>query len=232
MANPERGNYDCTAVAGFLDEAIALRVSLKEKLVTGLKDKDFRQAKKIVEQLKPILKDLKRKGIPNYIDGTARPRDWTKSGTRWVYKKSSIDTMGEIIWEKEKQESAFIRLPITRADATMNGVDIFEHIQKNNVPVLNAAAWKYLRDNPSQIPESWKTPINGKTPYVFFWGTLYGTVAPDIGSGIRCIHYNPDKKTDNESEKWDFTGVKAIEDEDWGRHDVIATLALESQIVP
>ncbi len=40
-------------------------------------------------------------------------------------------------------------------------------------PVLNANVLDYLIVNPHLIPEEWKLDEQGRTRYIFFWGTIY-----------------------------------------------------------
>lgn len=49
-------------------------------------------------------------------------------------------------------------------------------------PVLNANVLDYLLAHPELIPEDWKKDEQGKTRYVFFWGTIYR-----YSSGYLCV---------------------------------------------
>jgi len=40
-------------------------------------------------------------------------------------------------------------------------------------PVLNANVLDYLLAHPHLIPEEWKEDSEGRTRYIFFWGTIY-----------------------------------------------------------
>ena len=40
-------------------------------------------------------------------------------------------------------------------------------------PVFNANALDYLLANPRLIPDDWKVDEQGRTCYIFFWGTIY-----------------------------------------------------------
>lgn len=40
-------------------------------------------------------------------------------------------------------------------------------------PVMSAAVLDYLIKHPEKTPESWKKNKDGKTNYIFFWGTIY-----------------------------------------------------------
>jgi hypothetical protein len=40
-------------------------------------------------------------------------------------------------------------------------------------PVFNANLLDYLLAHPNLIPEEWKKDQNGRTRYIFFWGTIY-----------------------------------------------------------
>lgn len=60
-----------------------------------------------------------------------------------------------------------------------------KELQDNRVEILNANVLDYLREHPELIPDSWKVDEQGKTRYIFFWGTVYR------GSGgrlrVRCL---------------------------------------------
>lgn len=50
--------------------------------------------------------------------------------------------------------------------------------------VLNANVLDYLLANPHLIPEEWKQDEQGRTRYIFFWGTIYR-----VSDGYLCVRY-------------------------------------------
>ncbi|MEK7554697.1 MAG: hypothetical protein AAB518_01785 [Patescibacteria group bacterium] len=52
-------------------------------------------------------------------------------------------------------------------------------------PVLNACVLDYLLAHPHLIPESWKKDEQGRTRYIFFWGTIFRDSGD--GLGVRCL---------------------------------------------
>jgi hypothetical protein len=55
-------------------------------------------------------------------------------------------------------------------------------------PLLKANVLDHLLANPTLIPEAWKTDEQGRTRYIFFWGTVYR--APSGSLCVRCLCWN------------------------------------------
>lgn len=65
---------------------------------------------------------------------------------------------------------------------TLRGYELREEL--TGKPVLNANVLDALADNPHLIPEDWKKDEQGKTRYIFFWGTIYR-----YAYGGLCVRY-------------------------------------------
>lgn len=50
------------------------------------------------------------------------------------------------------------------------------------MPVLNACVLEHLLANTNLIPESWKVDEQGRTRYIYFWGTIYR-----VARGYLCV---------------------------------------------
>ena len=53
-------------------------------------------------------------------------------------------------------------------------------------PVFNANLLDYLLKNPHLIPEEWKQDEQGRTRYIFFWGTIYRSSDGDLYVRYLC----------------------------------------------
>ena len=54
-------------------------------------------------------------------------------------------------------------------------------------PVLNANVLDYLLAHPHLIPEEWKQDSEGRTRYIFFWGTIYRRSSGSLC--VRCLYW-------------------------------------------
>jgi hypothetical protein len=54
--------------------------------------------------------------------------------------------------------------------------------------VLNACVLDYLIEHPELIPESWKKDEQGRTRFIFFWGTIFRNF--DGGLGVGCLFWD------------------------------------------
>ncbi|MGC9598922.1 MAG: hypothetical protein ABSE18_00875 [Minisyncoccia bacterium] len=57
-------------------------------------------------------------------------------------------------------------------------------------PVFNANLLDYLLKNPHLIPEEWKRDEQGRTHYIFFWGTIYRNSGGNLC--VRCLYWDDD----------------------------------------
>jgi hypothetical protein len=87
---------------------------------------------------------------------------------------------GQFVWNPEK-------VKLFLHDKQQNGKTIEGNkLRKElaNTAVFNANLLDYLLDNPQLIPDEWKVDENGKTRYIFFWGTIYRFSGGDL-----CVRY-------------------------------------------
>ena len=93
-------------------------------------------------------------------------------------------------WHQWYQESAYLKLTREGDDLFLDGKKIAFHLSPNQMgdksirgenlrvelakePVLNANVLDYLLAHPDLIPDSWAVDDQGRTRYLFFWGTVY-----------------------------------------------------------
>jgi len=56
----------------------------------------------------------------------------------------------------------------------------------DNKPVLNATILDFLQDHPEYIPDDLKQDEQGKTRYIFFWGTIYRNAGGNLYVRYLC----------------------------------------------
>ncbi|MES2060168.1 MAG: hypothetical protein V4438_04010 [Patescibacteria group bacterium] len=91
-------------------------------------------------------------------------------GLLWTIAEN-FNKRGIIKWDKKRFKDALF-IHSMQMDGSIRGNDLFEYFKEKHTPVLNAAVWEYLKDNPTQIPEEWKKKEGGNEQYIFFWGTI------------------------------------------------------------
>jgi hypothetical protein len=101
--------------------------------------------------------------------------------------------MGQIILEKREDG----KLYINGVEATLylsaeqmhgeitQGYKLREELKDKNV--LNACIFDALFANPNLIPEDWKQDKQGRTRYIFFWGTIFR--GADGRLYVRCLYW-------------------------------------------
>ncbi|KKW36868.1 MAG: hypothetical protein UY82_C0009G0001 [Candidatus Uhrbacteria bacterium GW2011_GWC2_53_7] len=67
-------------------------------------------------------------------------------------------------------------------DKTIEGNKLRKELESK--PVMNACVLDHLLANTNLIPESWKQDEQGRTRYIYFWGTIYRG-----GGGSLCVRY-------------------------------------------
>ncbi len=85
------------------------------------------------------------------------------------WKVESHQKQGQLKWDSKK-------IKLYLSDSQKNGKTIQGHKLRKELEkqkVLNANLLDFLLKNPEFIPEDWKVDENGKTRYIFFWGTVY-----------------------------------------------------------
>ena len=101
------------------------------------------------------------------IDTTINPKTY---GELWTIAEnwSHQDTLTN----EDIQNNTELYLDPVQIQGSIRGNDLYEHLKEKNINVLNATVWEYLKNNPMEIPEMWKTGLKGNAQYVFFWGTI------------------------------------------------------------
>ena len=70
-------------------------------------------------------------------------------------------------------------------EGTIVGNDLRKELEGKSV--LNACHLDYLREHPDLIPDNWKVDEQGKTRFIFFWGTIYR--GSDGHLDVRCLYW-------------------------------------------
>ncbi|MFH1404639.1 MAG: hypothetical protein ABIH21_00890 [Patescibacteria group bacterium] len=73
-----------------------------------------------------------------------------------------------------------------KGDQTILGNDLRQILEGK--PVLNACVLDHLLVNTQLIPEEWKQDSQGRTRYIYFWGTIYR--ASNGRLFVRCLYWN------------------------------------------
>jgi hypothetical protein len=116
---------------------------------------------------------------------------------------------GQFTWNPEK-------VKLFLHDKQQNGKTIEGNkLRKElaNTAVFNANLLDYLLDNPQLIPDEWKVDENGKTRYIFFWGTIYRSSGGDLC--VRCLCFG--------GGRWEQS--RSWLDDNWGANDPSAVAA-------
>jgi hypothetical protein len=72
-----------------------------------------------------------------------------------------------------------------KSGSSIGGNDLRTELEGK--PVFNANLLDYLLANKHLIPESWKQDEQGRTRYIFFWGTIYRR--SDGDPCVRCLFW-------------------------------------------
>lgn len=94
---------------------------------------------------------------------------------------------GELEWKPEK-----VGLYLSerqKKSGYIKGNELMEELE--NEPVLNANVLDYLLKNPRIIPEDWKKDEDGRSRFIFFWGTIYHNVEGNLN--VRHLHWHKGK---------------------------------------
>jgi hypothetical protein len=96
--------------------------------------------------------------IPFVPDGyKVRPEDQLSGAVR-----------GQLVWDPAKVQ---LFLSDRQKVGTISGHELRKEL--TDKPVLNANVLDYLLAHTGSIPEEWKQDEQGRTRYIFFWGTIY-----------------------------------------------------------
>lgn len=96
-------------------------------------------------------------------------------GYNWTIEYNN--SLGEIDLSKIK-----LHLEPEQKNGYTEGEVLAERFKNNG---LNANVLDYLLANPRAIPDDWKVDENGKTRYIFFWGTIYRVSVGNLY--VRCL---------------------------------------------
>ncbi|GEM_PF-659694 len=126
-------------------------------------------------------------------------------------KLESHQKHGQFKWDPKK-----IKLYLSdnqRNDKTIRGHNLRKELEKQKV--LNANLLDFLLKNPRLIPKNWKVGENGKTRYIFFWGTIYRDSSDSLY--VRCLLWNVGEW------RWSYDLLVLV----WGADDPSAVLTSE-----
>lgn len=71
-------------------------------------------------------------------------------------------------------------------DSSVGGHKLRKELKGKNV--MNAWVLDFLLANPHLIPESWKKDENGKTRFIYFWGTIFRDSYGDLY--VSCLYFH------------------------------------------
>ncbi|MDA1169251.1 MAG: hypothetical protein O3A36_02860 [bacterium] len=113
--------------------------------------------------------------VKHVINGDADPLipypDW---------KVEEHKKRGQVVWDPSQ-----FKLHLSsnqKAGKSIQGHKLRKELE--SLPTENANLLDYLLAHPNLIPEDWKKDENGKTRYIFFWGTVYRS-----SGGYLCVRY-------------------------------------------
>ena len=89
---------------------------------------------------------------------------------------------GQLVWDPAKVQ---LFLSDRQKSGTISGHDLCKEL--TDKPVLNANVLDYLLAHTELIPEEWKQDEQGRTRYIFFWGTIYR--GPGGYLCVRCLDW-------------------------------------------
>ena len=90
---------------------------------------------------------------------------------------------GQLKWDPAK---ATLFLTDAQKNGVIEGNELRKELAKE--PVLNACVLDYLLAHPHLIPDSWKVHEQGRTRFIYFWGTIYR--GSDGNLCVRCLCWN------------------------------------------
>ncbi|MDD4803838.1 MAG: hypothetical protein PHN69_01565 [Candidatus Pacebacteria bacterium] len=76
---------------------------------------------------------------------------------------------------------------LKEGETSVNGEEKQKRLKEAGYVRLDAKVFQTLWENQELIPSSWKEPINGKTRYIFFDGTVLSS--PDSGRYVLCLYW-------------------------------------------
>jgi len=106
----------------------------------------------------------------------AMPKVWKDQGGWNIPAEDQIATainggvhdVAEIV-----KQVVFHLSPSQKDGKVAKGHNLHTEFKTSGLAFLNGVLLDYLIEHPELIPESWKFDENGKTRYIFFWGSIY-----------------------------------------------------------
>jgi hypothetical protein len=124
------------------------------------------------------------------IDGDLNPN--VPSGLYLTGEGTEHRKMGKVTLEKREDGKLYANgkeVVLDLSPNQQNGKTIQGHkLRKElkNKQILNACIMDALRANTQLIPEDWKQDEQGRTRYIFFWGTIFRHAGGDLYVGCLC----------------------------------------------
>ena len=143
-----------------------------DKLCEGTILRDFRNV---------LLGRAEVKMIENVIDLDADP--FVPDG--WIVKEHKRG--GLFKWNSD--QILFYLSDKQKNGRSMNGNRLRKELEDK--PVFNANLIDYLLANQHLIPDEWKKDEEGRTRFIFAWGTIYRPSRSSLY--VRCMYWNGDK---------------------------------------
>jgi hypothetical protein len=124
--------------------------------------------------------DAARQGMQRLIDCDTSP--WCPDGWSVVEHCKG----GQIEFDPAKVE--LYLSTGQHGEKTVEGKKLRREIKFKFKSVLNACVLDHLLANPHLIPESWKVDEQGRTRFIYFWGTVYRD--SDRSPCVRCLYWD------------------------------------------
>jgi hypothetical protein len=72
---------------------------------------------------------------------------------------------------------------------TIRGYELRKELESGKQVLLNSNVLDYLYEHPQLFPEHWKKDEDGKTRYIYFWGSIFR--GPSDGRlSVRCLYWD------------------------------------------
>lgn len=107
------------------------------------------------------------------------PNDWEIESHRKAGVLRLVRIGGDLFVDGKK-----IRLYLSKKQKVgdVGGQDLWKELK--NKSTLSACMLDHFCEHPDLIPDSWKTDEQGRTLYIYFWGTIYNR-----SDGYRYVRY-------------------------------------------
>lgn len=145
----------------------------KPKLLAGMYD-----VQRGLSEIRRIEHVFDRSKTPRFPFLGAQIEEHNGAGTSCLEKKAD----GLYLDGKK----IILQIVQSQKNGTIVGIMIREKLSKK--PVLDVTILDYLLDHPELIPEDWKRDEDGRTRYIYFWGTVYRRL--DDYLYVRCMFWS------------------------------------------